>query len=305
MVRRVLSILLAVLLMVIVSAPALAATVAQGVTVVDGNTEIGVIDTAGAPESVKDYLRQFIASDRNMIFMSKDGSILYFAIVPDNMSAWFVHDYAGWQCTFSDYFPDTVYAFNRSSSDGLYHFLEVCNDAAYIRAIYCGGTYADLSFISPTAEYVLDVTGQLILVDNGDLFGAGGGGADKPWYEQIFDWLGGFWDGLLNFVKSIFIPDGAYFDGWFSDVRSAADSKFGAVLDIGDAVTGIFGGQSDTSTVLDIPANRLWDGQPAYHADLLSPVAGVMSWVRGILTAIICISTIIVVFRRLVVLFEQ
>ena len=301
--RRIISIFLAVLLILLFAAPALAATVAQGVTVVDGNTEIGVIDTAGAPDNVKDYLRRFIASDRNMIFMSKDGTIIFFCIVPDNMSAWFVHDYAGWQCTFSDYFPDTVYAFNRSSSDGLYHFLEVCTDAAFIRAIYCGGTYADLSFIAPTSDYVLDVTGQLSIVDNGGLFGAGGG--NKPWYEQLFDWLGSFWQGLLDFFISIFVPDESYFDSWFTDVRGAANAKFGAVLEIGDSFSSLFDKPRDVSFAFDIPANHFWSGSPSYHTDLLAPFGDLVSFVRVIFTAIICVITGVIIFRRLIVLFEQ
>lgn len=301
--RRVLVLLLVMIMMVLIAAPALAATVAQGVTVKDGNTEIGVIDTAGASSAVKDFLRRFLSSDRNMIFMSADGSVIFFAILPDGITASFFNSW-GWRCQFSQPIPDTVYSFSLGS-DGLYHFLQVCNDAAFVQGIYCGGTYTGLTFPSPMSDYVLDVTGQLSIVDNGGLFGAGAEG-DKPWYEQLFDWLGNFFQGLLDFFVSIFVPSDDYFDQWFSDVKSAADSKFGPVLDLGDSVSGVFDVDSSAAgIVLDIPADGLFDGAPSYHVDFLDNLRPVVSFVRVIATAIVCLFTVFVIYRRLVVLFEQ
>lgn len=304
-----------VLALVLGAVPALAVRLPEA-EAEDGNTVIATFITSALEDVNKAYLREWMASERNLLLRRSDGSY-DFLIIPDGVTITVSVGSNGLaNLTFGGVatsvtglrmmgWTDDVREFN-GHGNVAYAYLTGPRDCILVSGTIF--TSDKVTLPMPTGSYVAEFDGKLLLRDDGGLFGAGG--EEGGWWQGLLDWLAGFWDALWNFFIRLLVPDKGYFEKWMEELREAANEKLGAVFDMYDALTELFDSlQSDTgqagSLKLTLPANYLYPGFGGAEADAMPMVLKFTGFLRPVLSSIVLLYTLIICYKRIVVLFEQ
>lgn len=279
----------------------------------DGNTLLGVFNTTTLTEAQKQVVRDWLNSPSNLLIKSY-GSTFYFVTIPANNDITVQRKSDGLARVMWNVGGVKIFCWSDydSNTRKFTNFVEMLPTSTYYidGILICGTAIDTLTFPAPFDTYIADIQGELFFVDDGGLFAEGSGGStDGENSGGLWEWLKNFWDSLLDFVKSIFIPDEDYFNEWYESIRSKANEKFSALFYLYDVLTDTFksqqGGDYTRSVFLNIPANHFYAGSPAIKADLLEWALPFAAGFRGFLTACVIIFTGIICYRRLVVIFEK
>lgn len=308
--KRAVSLLLVLLMLSTLCMTAFAVSVPE-FAYKNGDTYLGTFITSKMSDSNKSILKEWLSAKRTALIRNETGQI-HFIIFPTGAT---VKASLGTNGRVNLLKSGSVNAYGVSwaakSSSGNYETCAPITFSAgysYTNCIILGGTiFSEITMPTPVTGYIADVTGDFYLEDDGGLFSDpdSGGGI----LETIWEWIKNFWKSLLDFVKSIFIPEDGYFEKWYNEIKAAADKKFAALASLYDILKSAFQSVESSaalkSLMLEIPANHFWEGSPAMSADLLKWAIPFASGVKGMMTAIIMLFTGVVCYRRLIVLFEQ
>lgn len=273
----------------------------------NGNTVLGTFKTSTINATQKQLMRDWMTSNRNLLFRSNNGSY-YFITFPIG-SKYYINRSANGLATINFLGSNQGLVFANRTSNGVYDtaldFVGGPNTPLYSGLIITSNILTAENISLPTpVDYIASWQGDLIIRDDDGLFDS------ENESDGLLGWLKNFWDSLLNFVKSIFVPEDGYFEKWYNDIRTAANEKFKGILGVYDTLKGGFEDlQSSTSNGITLkisfPENHFFSGSPVISADFTKHLSSLISFVKIVLTSIVVVYTGINCYKYLIVLFEQ
>lgn len=306
MMKRVLSAVIAALMLVAFSASAYAASLSSMVEE-NGDSVLGTFMLADSPESYKKFWNDFTHSDYNMMFAAA-GSVAYWMfILPPNAkpvikrtSGDFLEVVFNAPVDYIHFIDDPSDPHKIMVSEmGTLSSLSKFRDARYLVA----GSFFSSTGTGPPVnigyDYIVEYEGRLLLRtdiddeedDDGGLLG---------WLKKIWEWLSSFWDKLMEFCLSLFIPRDGYFDDWFEEIRVAFDKKTGGLSSVFDDIQAEFSNiRGSGELVFGLPPNYLYDGFSGVNLDIIGTAKPFLDIVRPVLTGIIALLTAFACYRKL------
>ncbi len=280
----------------------------------DGNTVLGTFITSTLTDIQKDDVRTFLDGENNLILyvpFEYENDWFYLVNLEGTTPPPEVEIRAD---GFIDFYFNTVavgtvWEIDDSDNITYRHTTTLTPGTSILHAVIIGGKAVrttNMTLPTPTNTYVADITGALMLRDDGGLMsdvevdeGEGGGG--------ILGFLSGFWDALKSAFMGLFVPSNGFFTDYFQDIQIVASVKMGGLFSLYNAMLDAFQSlNGDTpSMTFEIPANSMFPSSPLVTFNVLGNVGTYVKWVKGILTGIVVLVTAILCYRRLVTLFEQ
>lgn len=132
----------------------------------------------------------------------------------------------------------------------------------------------------------------------------------EPEDSGVSDWLGNFWDTLVETIKGLFVPEDGYFEEWFQSLKDAFDRQVGGVGGLLEYIQQKFqalqnGQHRRTSLVITLPDNLLFPGFKGVSGNMLAGLDSMLTFLRNVLTAIVVILTAIAVIRKVIALVRN
>lgn len=299
--KRLLAVGAAMLLAVLLAVPALAYTLPD-TTTEDGNTVLELFAISkGTPEQ-KAYIEEWKNSSHNFLLLMEapsGGACYYFAIVPEDATVSIVDRFGD---TFW-FICDKAYrymGFQPADESGERFPMQLTTSAPGVMVAMDAFVAKTHPMALPTLshDYIARLDGTLMLKFDDDEEQGGN------WWDGLLDWLKNFWDKLLAFFISIFVPEEGYFSEWFETIRAALDKKVGGLTKVMDAISGGFDSlQKPGSTggvSLKLPDNLYYDGYKGAEFNLLEFINPALVHVRSWLNAVVVIFTCIFCFKKLI-----
>lgn len=281
----------------------------------DGNTVLGTFITSTLTDIQKDDVRTFLDSPYSLIVYTPNDfepDRLYLMTFSEGESLEFTLRSDGNVDLYNNYFSysGTAWDFEDDGTLTYRYTLSGTPRSVFYKLRIVGGRAAaniDMVLPTPRSSYVADVTGQLLIRDDGGLFSESDTDNSDDDSGGILGFLSGFWDALKSAFMGLFVPGNGFFTDYFQEIQTVASAKMGGLFSLYNAMLDAFQSlNGDTpSMIFEIPASSMFPSSPLITFNVLGNVSTYVKWVKGILTGIVVLVTAILCYRRLVTLFEQ
>lgn len=264
----------------------------------NGNVVLKIFKLSNQTQEVKDIWAEMMTGNRTIV--TATDTVYRFVLVPENYGVSIVQDSEPNTfkvlATGEDLSKNPLTCISFTRKGNYFEMREVSSIVAFNSKYVVGGSFFNgFSFPTLDYQYVLNYPGTLSIVD--DLGGSEGNGG-------ILDWLSSFWDKLLDFFKSIFIPSSDYFKNFFNEIKTAFESKLGGIGDLMHSLSDMFerlkNTTSESSLVIHVPDNQFFPGYKGISVNVLEHVKPLINFVRGVFNSIIIVFTIIICYRKIV-----